>query len=487
MGYAGHIGRVGALAVALGVSAALATMPAIGNAEPSGSDGSATSSQTSDASAKSTSDAHPSGATSASGDDSSASENGSREGSSSTLTSGAASDSAAGKADAVAPDEDKIGDIDADADHAETVDADIDADTDDADSADAPDEDLIAPRSHRTAISMAPAVDTSAGLRPSADRSTSRDVTAASADGPAPSVVAASADDRAHDPQPVSTVTSTPSAASAPAAITQSPTSPSTVEVASRMVEAALWPLLGGDPGSPAPLNLLLGVMELVRREIEDSVGRLWSVAAQQTSSMLTASAANPFGWLTQTFFAASPTIDGQTISVPVALGASSPLFALGGSSADGRALSIVGPTTLVGSAGGTVQIGIADAISQGAPTFTAVYTPKSGWDGTPYTDTFHVTVSDADNGFHIHGLLGLMNLLSFGLLGDAGHTATATVTVQVVAPGAEILIGAEAVTICDRYGKATSGGGYIIQNNAWGLQTDSQQCISAEIGRAHV
>ena len=58
-------------------------------------------------------------------------------------------------------------------------------------------------------------------------------------------------------------------------------------------------------------------------------------------------------------------------------------------------------------------------------------------------TDTFGVTVSDADSGFHVHGVLGLVNLLSFGLVGTAGHTTTRTVTVSTtpaVDPNAYIL-----------------------------------------------
>ncbi len=52
-------------------------------------------------------------------------------------------------------------------------------------------------------------------------------------------------------------------------------------------------------------------------------------------------------------------------------------------------------------------------------------------------TDTFTVRVSDAGSGFHIHGLIGLVNLLTFGLIGSAGHTATRTVTLAVT-PGAD-------------------------------------------------
>ncbi len=46
--------------------------------------------------------------------------------------------------------------------------------------------------------------------------------------------------------------------------------------------------------------------------------------------------------------------------------------------------------------------------------------------------DSFQVMVSDAGSGFHFHGLAGLLNLLSFGLIGSSGHTRTSTVSVSV-------------------------------------------------------
>ncbi len=66
-------------------------------------------------------------------------------------------------------------------------------------------------------------------------------------------------------------------------------------------------------------------------------------------------------------------------------------------------------------------------------------------------TDTFGVEVSDAGSGFHVHGPLGLINLLTFGLVGTAGHTTTRTVTVSTtpaVDPNAYILPLAPGVTV---------------------------------------
>ena len=58
-------------------------------------------------------------------------------------------------------------------------------------------------------------------------------------------------------------------------------------------------------------------------------------------------------------------------------------------------------------------------------PDGTFAYTPGASYAGQ---DRFDVTVSDARSGFHIHGFAGLLNLLSFGLLGSSGHRTTETV-----------------------------------------------------------
>jgi VCBS repeat-containing protein len=62
----------------------------------------------------------------------------------------------------------------------------------------------------------------------------------------------------------------------------------------------------------------------------------------------------------------------------------------------------------------------------------TYIYTADPALAATGTSDTFVVSVSDADSGFHIHGLLGLLNLLTFGLIGSSGHVATVTVGVTV-------------------------------------------------------
>ena len=62
------------------------------------------------------------------------------------------------------------------------------------------------------------------------------------------------------------------------------------------------------------------------------------------------------------------------------------------------------------------------------SPNGTFVYTPDATYTGE---DFFDVTVNDASSGFHIHGLSGLLNLVTFGLLGESGHTHTQTISVS--------------------------------------------------------
>jgi len=59
-------------------------------------------------------------------------------------------------------------------------------------------------------------------------------------------------------------------------------------------------------------------------------------------------------------------------------------------------------------------------------------YIPDPVLASAGYSDSFVVSVSDADSGLHVHGLAGLVNLLTFGLIGTAGHTTRTTVPVVV-------------------------------------------------------
>lgn len=65
-------------------------------------------------------------------------------------------------------------------------------------------------------------------------------------------------------------------------------------------------------------------------------------------------------------------------------------------------------------------------------PDGSYLYTPDRAAAATGAIDSFGVSVSDAGGGFHLHGLSGLINLLTFGLIGDSGHTSAGTVRVTV-------------------------------------------------------
>lgn len=71
----------------------------------------------------------------------------------------------------------------------------------------------------------------------------------------------------------------------------------------------------------------------------------------------------------------------------------------------------------------GTVSVG-----TDGS--YTYLPDPSTATAGT--SDSFRVTVSDAASGVHFHGLAGLINSLTFGLVGQAGHTSITTVAVNV-------------------------------------------------------
>ncbi len=101
----------------------------------------------------------------------------------------------------------------------------------------------------------------------------------------------------------------------------------------------------------------------------------------------------------------------------------------------------------------------VAEAPASGTATVGAdgswTYTPDRPMAVAGGVVAFRVTVSDAASGFAIHGLAGLLHLLSFGLLGSRGDSSTATVTVTVApittgntAPtGRAEIIGVEPVT----------------------------------------
>jgi len=95
----------------------------------------------------------------------------------------------------------------------------------------------------------------------------------------------------------------------------------------------------------------------------------------------------------------------------------------------------ITGTLDVMDPDGGSVGVAVTRAPTRGTVAVSAgqyTYTADPLAAHTGYTDSFGVTVSDADSGFHIHGLAGLLNILSFGLLGENGHRSTSSVSVTV-------------------------------------------------------
>lgn len=80
-----------------------------------------------------------------------------------------------------------------------------------------------------------------------------------------------------------------------------------------------------------------------------------------------------------------------------------------------------------------TASVGSKGTVVRNADGHSFTYTPNPGQTGT---DSVRITANDATTP-HIHGLSGLLYALSFGRLGDSGHTSTADVTVALNTPPA--------------------------------------------------
>lgn len=172
-----------------------------------------------------------------------------------------------------------------------------------------------------------------------------------------------------------------------PAAEPVSTFTPAPVSLLRKVLSTALAPFLATTPAAPADSPVLWGVLAWVRRQFEQ----------QLLNDKPTVS------WDGTT----SQGIDVQT-GEPVVTGA------VIVTDEDSDTFSY---TASDGVNGGTVEVD-----EQGSWT----YTPPTGWNGTPdFTDTFTITVSDANDGPHLHGLSGLF-------APDGGHTDTVTVNVSV-------------------------------------------------------
>ncbi|MCU1694689.1 MAG: hypothetical protein JWR34_752, partial [Mycobacterium sp.] len=162
------------------------------------------------------------------------------------------------------------------------------------------------------------------------------------------------------------------------------------VNIAATFVAAIFAPFLAPGPCAPAQPPLLWAVLAWVRREIQ------------------------------HTFFNRTPHVSSQDVDLSLGPGeVSDPIsFDAYDSDGDGIVYQVPDRGALNGPAHGTVTV------DQATGTFT--YDPDDGYTGT---DEFTVTVSDAENCFHFHGLLGFLRP-------NFGHTDTATIRLTVTGSG---------------------------------------------------
>ncbi|WP_155948661.1 Ig-like domain-containing protein, partial [Mycobacterium sp. URHB0044] len=165
------------------------------------------------------------------------------------------------------------------------------------------------------------------------------------------------------------------------------------VNIAATLVAAVFSPFLAPGPIAPAHPPLLWAVLAWVRREIQ------------------------------YTFFNRTPHVRPQEVTVALDPGEVSDPIAFDAHDSDGDALIYRVPDR--GDCGGPAHGTV--IVDQSTGTFT--YDPDDDYVGT---DQFTVTVSDAANCFHFHGLLGF-------LLPHFGHTDRATVTLNVAGNSAPI------------------------------------------------
>ena len=167
--------------------------------------------------------------------------------------------------------------------------------------------------------------------------------------------------------------------------ITATPPAGPVVQIVSGLLAAiGLNPAATNSPVAPLSPQTLLGVLELIRREIE------------------------------HTFFNQAPNLQDTPIGLSVDEGGSVDVDTLPEFDGDGDRItySVAAPDQPGGPTNGTVTI-VGDTIT---------YTPDDGYTGP---DSFVVTASDAGSGFHLHGFDSIFNP-------RGAHTDTISVTVDV-------------------------------------------------------
>lgn len=181
---------------------------------------------------------------------------------------------------------------------------------------------------------------------------------------------------------------------------------------------AAAQPLATTAPPAVPRLNAFLNVPATI---VATVTGVVRSVLGAFGVPLPGAPSDSPLGWtvlaiVRRELFNATPEIT-STSSKPDASG--NITVSLNTTDGDGDLLSY------------KVSDGAKGTVVLNADGHTLTYTPNPGATGQ---DSFVVTATDATNA-HIHGISGLINALSFGLIGDAGHTTSTTVTVTLNTP----------------------------------------------------
>ncbi|MGE2832750.1 Ig-like domain-containing protein [Mycobacterium sp. SMC-4] len=175
----------------------------------------------------------------------------------------------------------------------------------------------------------------------------------------------------------------------AAAASASAPDAVTAVDGVQEFVSTLLAPLVSPGPTAPAHPPLLWAVLGWISREIQ------------------------------RTFFNRTPDVRPQDISLVLEPGETSGPISFDGHDAERDAITYYVPTRGVpgGPQHGTV------VVDQATGTFT--YTPDPGFTGT---DEFVVTASDAGNRFHLHGLFGFLKP-------NRGHAHSAKITLDIGAP----------------------------------------------------
>ena len=188
----------------------------------------------------------------------------------------------------------------------------------------------------------------------------------------------------------------------------------SAVGGASATSSASSRPATGGATNRRNPVLRAARAAAAPRRDV--SLPPAGSPAVPKASA-LAASSADPAGWL----HTLAALFNNQTPRLSPSQSGQSPTGVVSGQ------LNAVDPdsprltfTVTEAPRNGTVALGADGSWS---------YTANSGT-AAAGSDSFQAAVSDAASGFAIHGLAGLLNMLSFGVLGSRGDSSTATVTV---------------------------------------------------------